>query len=53
MHSKCIPCIQFYYSLDLANNDHLVTYTSLQETTGLQHISQLQEGDFPRREGLD
>ena len=24
MHSKCVPCIQFYYSLDLANNDHLV-----------------------------
>lgn len=52
MHSKCIPCIQFYYSLDLANNDHLVTYTSLR-MTGLQHINQLKDGDFPRREGFD
>lgn len=24
MHSKCVPCIRFYYSLDLVDNDHPV-----------------------------
>lgn len=52
MHSKCIPCIQFYYSLDLANNDHLVTCSPLR-MTGLQHVNQLKEGESPQREGLD